>query len=259
MSFDATADYVPDNPSFEEGIGQYLGLLEDLGRTKRLDNGWFVGTPADEHDLSGFDPLEDGQTTYEHFLARYKSSGYEGQPPKMPPDAFADEPGPYLERCYSVQYKWSVPEWNRANVPPSLPAAKPLCEARVAFPLPHPKWGMEPGPLIEVVKALVAFRAAQHVALYFWSYRTEHWPVDITRRAIGWIGWVPFPLTQRDVPEAARVEALGRGSLIVTNEAYWTPHENPEALARAQAVDRRLNLLGVLPTADDLARGDWGQ
>ncbi|MBM7067717.1 hypothetical protein [Actibacterium sp. 188UL27-1] len=48
------------------------------------------------------------------------------------------------------------------------------------------------------------------------------------------------------------------GTRIVSNGEFWPPYRDDAALAQAQAVDRRLNLLRVFPTHDNVARGDWG-
>ncbi len=78
------------------------------------------------------------------------------------------------------------------------------------------------------------------------------------------MGWLPFALTPDDVPEAEIVRPMNDGTLIVTQSQFWQAWEaHPEysraAIERAQEVEIRLNLLGVLPTNIELMRGDWGQ
>ena len=92
----------------------------------------------------------------------------------------------------------------------------------------------------------------------------DHHPLDRTRAGIRWIGWLPFLLTPSDVPEAERVEAMNGGTLVMTQTTFWQAWEaNPAyslaAIQRAQNVEIRLNLLGVLPTAADLASDNWGR
>jgi hypothetical protein len=75
---------------------------------------------------------------------------------------------------------------------------------------------------------------------------------------------VPFALNPSDVPEAERVQQMNGGTLIATQMDFWQVFEHhplysKEAIERAQEVELRLNLLGVLPTAVELGRGDWGQ
>ena len=57
---------------------------------------------------------------------------------------------------------------------------------------------------------------------------------------------------------------MNGGTLIVTQSRLWQvgerhPDYSAEAIRRAQNVELRLNALGLLPTAPDIMRGDWGR
>jgi hypothetical protein len=93
-------------------------------------------------------------------------------------------------------------------------------------------------------------------------------PLDRTRQGIGWMGWLPFTLTPADVPEAALVVPMNGGTFIQSVPDFWqAPHlpRQPDAvrdevtIRRVQDVEIRLNQLGVLPTAADLATGNWAR
>ena len=120
------------------------------------------------------------------------------------------------------------------------------------------------GPLqyIEMIKVTTGWMRPQHLRFGPNTYlRLDH-PLDVHRRGIGWIGWVPFALTAADVPEAVLVQQVNGGTIIMTWPDFWQAHpgaRNEEAVRRTQDVEVRLNLLGVLPTTQDLASGNWGQ
>jgi len=114
----------------------------------------------------------------------------------------------------------------------------------------------------DVCRAVVAWQRPMHLHAMPTRYRAEHHPLDIARLVIGWLGWVPFPLTPHDVPEARIVAAQDGGTNLASYDRYWQasgPDADPQAIAQAQALDLRLNTLGVLPTSLELERGDWGQ
>ena len=118
--------------------------------------------------------------------------------------------------------------------------------------------------MLEIVDAITRWKRPQHLEFGPADYFHLHHPLDRARRGIRWVGWVPFALTPSDVPEAEIVRPMNGGTAIATQSALWQVFEHhplhaPEAIARAQEVELRLNALGVLPTAVELDRGDWGQ
>lgn len=118
--------------------------------------------------------------------------------------------------------------------------------------------------MIELVEVITRWKRPQHLEFGPSDYFHDHHPLDRARRGIRWIGWVPFPLNPSDVPEAALVQQMNGGTLIVTQMDFWQvfehhPHYSKEAIERAQEVETRLDLLGVLPGPSELDKSDWGR
>ena len=129
---------------------------------------------------------------------------------------------------------------------------------------PHPQYGVQPQHFINMIDVITQWQRPQHLRFGPYIYTRDHQPLDRARSGIGWMGWVPFALTPSDVPEAEVVRQMNGGSLIVTQSEFWQawpehPNYSAAAIERAQEVEVRLNLLGVLPTVVELQRGDWGQ
>lgn len=129
---------------------------------------------------------------------------------------------------------------------------------------PHPQYGTQAQLYINLIEAVTAWKRPQHLAFGPGIYMRDHHPLDPARVGIRWMGWLPFDLASSDVPEAELVRPMNGGTLVVTQLQFWQTWEaNPAysraAIERAQEVEIRLNLLGVLPTNIELARGDWGQ
>ena len=249
MSFDIAAHYVPERLDLRAGIDEGMRLLRLLGETRRCGDGWFFATPKAMGDEDGFDPLSDPDRVAETMRGRRQDLAEQFGNVPSPHSVAADQPGAY-PGSYRAELHWHGAD-DEALIPTPL--------AMVTFDKPHEVYGMQTEPLVEVIKALLRFRPAQHVSFYYSSYRTDHWPLDRQRFGIGWMGWVPFALSPADLPSAARVEAVSGGSLILSNADFWLPENDPEALRRAQATDRRLNELGMLPTDQELFAGNWGQ
>ncbi|WP_227269321.1 immunity 52 family protein [Roseobacter weihaiensis] len=128
----------------------------------------------------------------------------------------------------------------------------------------RPEYNFTADHMIALIEAITRWKRPQHLEFGPSDYFQLHHPLDRARRGIRWIGWVPFALTPSDVPEAALVQEMNGGSLIATQMEFWQVFEHhplysKQAIERAQEVEIRLNLLGVLPTAVELDRGDWGQ
>ena len=95
------------------------------------------------------------------------------------------------------------------------------------------------------------------------TYEVYDSPLSRQRIGTGWIGWVPFLLNASDIPEAAIVQQVSGGTVIVSHDVFWdnmpsSPWYSKEALERTQDVEVRLNTLGVLPTDRLLREGNWG-
>lgn len=128
----------------------------------------------------------------------------------------------------------------------------------------HPEYDLHADQMIAFIDAITRWKHPQHLRCGPMSYMRDHHPLDRAREGIGWMGWTPFALTLSDVPEAALVREMNGGSLIVTQLDFWQsfprhPLYSKGAIERAQEVETRLNILGVLPTHIELARGDWGR
>ena len=128
---------------------------------------------------------------------------------------------------------------------------------------PHPSRGAQVQHYIDLLNIVTQWKRPMHVRFGPRLYNMEHHPLDRARLGIGWLGWVPFNLDPLSVPEAEIVRPMNGGSLIVTQTELWQAdegqsHYSSAAIGRAQEVEIRLNLLGVLPTGMEIARGDWG-
>jgi hypothetical protein len=131
-----------------------------------------------------------------------------------------------------------------------------------------PPFGIDPAQYIDMIRITTAWQRPQHLSFGPTLYHMFDHPLDRSRSGIGWMGWIPFALTSADVPEAALVMPMNGGTFIQSVPDFWqAPHlpRQPDAIrdegtiARVQDVEIRLNLLGVLPTAADLATGNWGR
>lgn len=127
----------------------------------------------------------------------------------------------------------------------------------------HPDRGLRLDDMIGMIDAVTRWKRPQHLEFGPLDYFFDHHPLDRARRGIQWIGWVPFGLSASDVPEAALVQEMNGGTLIVSHKEVWQVFEHhplysKAAIEQTQEVELRLNLLGVLPTAVELNRGDWG-
>lgn len=129
---------------------------------------------------------------------------------------------------------------------------------------PHPHYGLQLDHLITLVDAVTRWQRPQHLAFGPSGYLVHHHPLDRARLGIRWIGWIPFAIAPAELLEAEIVRPMNGGTLIVTQSRLWQvgerhPDYSAQAIRRAQNVELRLNALGLLPTAPDIMRGDWGR
>lgn len=112
--------------------------------------------------------------------------------------------------------------------------------------------------VFETIACLEKWAPLQHVSATPLFYSPHDSPIDhVMRRGIGWAGWVPFRLTKEELPEAGVLSPLGEGTFVACQEAYLNISDR-DAVRRAQALELKLNSLGMLPTRRALSRGDWG-
>jgi hypothetical protein len=115
---------------------------------------------------------------------------------------------------------------------------------------------------LETIDTVISWKRPQHLRCGPPMYFLNDHPLDKARSGIGWLGWVPFDLSASQVPEAAIILPLHGGTFLASQRDWWSaygPQRDEAAVHRAQALELRLNHLGVLPTIIELRRGDWGQ
>ena len=123
--------------------------------------------------------------------------------------------------------------------------------------------GMHYDNLVPVLKTLIDYRRPLHMSLGSVSYAMHDHPLSRRRGGIRWIGWVPFVLSPKDIPDAEVVESYRNGTFVASQRAFWQPDEgmigfSKEAIERTQSVEISMAQLGVLPTHQDLTSGAWG-
>jgi hypothetical protein len=220
---------------FDEGAAEFLVLLRSLKRCRYFDSGY---------DSYFGKPMEDEAS----FLDGFRESNQEEDPDFSGYDIHvvgddADRPN------FSVGYSWGTP--------PTL-----ISIVTMELNLPHPRHGQDIDLFIETVDTIITWKRPQHLRCGPGMYFLNDHPLDKARSGIGWLGWVPFDLSPAQVPEAAIILPMHGGTFVASQREWWIaagPQRNEAAVQRAQALELRLNHLGVLPTNIELRRGDWGQ
>ncbi|WP_294930866.1 Imm52 family immunity protein [uncultured Paracoccus sp.] len=230
-------DLPPQNYGFEEGAADFIALLTQLRGVRGFDVDWAMQPERDGALYSIWHNRND-------YLEIFRKNNAEKE------DRFSLwAPESSDEMLYVFTYRWNG--WSLDHLSGEVYR-------------PHPQYGTQFQLYVGLIDAIVAWKRPQHLAFGPGVYMRDHHPLDRSRAGIRWIGWVPFALNPSDVPEAEIVQPMHGGTLIATQSQYWQAWEaNPdysrEAIERAQEVEIRLNLLGVLPTSLELQRGDWGQ
>jgi hypothetical protein len=115
---------------------------------------------------------------------------------------------------------------------------------------------------VETIDTVITWKHPQHLRCGPPMYFLNDHPLDKARSGLGWLGWVPFDIAPAEVPEAAIVLPIQGGTFLASQRDWWVaygPERDEAAVRRAQALELRLNALGVLPSNIELRRGDWGQ
>ncbi|WP_294930870.1 Imm52 family immunity protein [uncultured Paracoccus sp.] len=225
------------NYGFEEGAADFIALLTQLRRVRGFNVDWAVQPERDG-------PLISIWSDRDAYLEIFRENNA-GET-----DLFSIKaPEASDEVLYDLTYRWH--DWSPDHLSGEIYR-------------PHPQYGTQFQLYVGLIDAIVAWKRPQHLAFGPFVYFRDQHPLDRSRVGIRWIGWIPFALNPSDVPEAENVQPMHGGTLIATQSQYWQAWEaNPdysrEAIERAQEVEIRLNLLGVLPTSLELERGDWGQ
>lgn len=229
------AHFTPLEYGFDEGAQDFLALLRTLEKRPGFNLGWSIKDFRLWEDQDAYiDDQRDKQT-------------------QIDPDGnsfFLDIiDGSYPEKVYySLQLMWG-------HVTSML---------SVEFLRPHPRFGVQTQNLVNLIDVVTKWKRPQHLAFGPVQYLMDHHPVSRQRLGIRWMGWIPFNLTPSDVSEAELVRPMNGGTLIVTQSRFWQAHPNhrdysKDAIQRAQTVELKLNSLGVLPSGDEINRGDWGR
>ena len=227
----------PQNCGFEEGAADFITLLTQLRGVRGFDVDWALQPERDGPLIS----LWNNRDAYLEVFRQNNAGKTDGFNIKSP------EASDKL--LYVFTYRWN--DWAPDHLTGDIRWS-------------HPQYGTQLQLYVGLIDAIVAWKRPQHLAFGPFAYLRDHHPLDRSRAGIRWIGWIPFALNPSDVPEAEIVQPMHGGTLIATQSQYWQAWEaNPdysrEAIERAQEVEIRLNLLGVLPTSLELQRGDWGQ
>lgn len=232
------AKLTPQDYDFERGVEDFLNLLSLLHKTPGFDVDW----DAQENDEHGV-----------RYSVWENPEGYLGVLRKANTaklDLFsiwATEASDAL--LYDLKYRWN--DWAPDHIIGEINH-------------PHPIYGTHADLYIRLIDAVTAWKRPQHLTFGPGVYMRDFHPLDRARVGIRWMGWLPFDLSPSDVPEAEIVQPMNGGTLVVTQSQFWQaldahPDYSRQAIERAQEVEIRLNLLGVLPTNLELMRGDWGQ
>jgi hypothetical protein len=230
-------DLPPQNYDFEEGAADFIVLLENMRNIPSFDVDWGIRPERDGPFLS----VRNNREAYLNVFRKNNANKSEFLRIKAV-EASA-------ERLYVPSYVWK-------NYRPDTFSSE--------IHNPHPQFGTDAQQYINLIDVVTRWKRPQHLAFGPGVYIRDHHPLDRSRAGIRWIGWLPFLLTPSDVPEAERVVPMNGGTLVMTQTTFWQAWEaNPAyslaAIQRAQDVEIRLNQLGVLPTAADLATGNWAR
>ncbi|MFT6451729.1 MAG: hypothetical protein ACJA06_001215 [Halocynthiibacter sp.] len=231
--------YGHEYTSYEDGAHDFLRLLKMIEHLPICNLGWTMG---------GFRLWEQQEEFLEDDISLAKTLDYADESGSI---GIVDDVKRLFEDeklYYSFQYSWGLYATSLSG----------------DFRHFRPDYNFTAEHMIALVEAITRWKRPQHLEFGPFDYFQDFHPLDRARRGIRWIGWVPFALNPSDVPEAERVQQMNGGTLIATQMDFWQVFEHhplysKEAIERAQEVELRLNLLGVLPTAVELDRGDWGQ
>lgn len=243
--------------SFDDRTSEFVKILSDLKKTRLCGEGWFTSTPKFEGDTSGFDPI----TNPEGF-AKDRVTEVD-VPEEYQTKEYFEDPGLIFseEDCtFSARHPSDYPSMYSA----AFSGITAMDLFKMDFWKPHPQFGTDARLYIELVDTIIVWQRPMHLFVSPTRYFMDHHPLDRSRQGIGWMGWIPFDLPAHELPEAEIVRPMRGGTLIVTQSAFWQAFErhpaySPQAIERAQEVELKLAMLGMLPTGEDLQSGEWGK
>jgi hypothetical protein len=221
----------PDASEFDAGAQNFLTLLRGLKARRYFDG---------EFDSYFGKPLQD-ETGY---LNGFRDSAVDNLPGQTMHNIHIVT-GDY----FGADYWWGTPDVT-------------LTVLVGNFMRSHPRYGYSIDHFVETIDTVITWQRPQHVRCGPSMYFLNDHPLDKARSGVGWLGWVPFDLQPSEVPEAAILLPMQGGTFLASQRDWWIaagPDRDVAAVQRAQALELRLNVLGVLPTTVELRRGDWGQ
>lgn len=232
MDLRMEADFRPKLLNWDDGVAASVTLLQQLSEIEVFASGWEVfGTRLSDDEDAFISEAKraqegDGEEDGFHFVSVSNARG--PTPPFVRPESYSA--GVTFDRV-------------QGRLIADMDLRPELATIDTIF---------------EIIKRFAAWSPLQHVSTTPATYAEYDAPIDhVRRRGIGWAGWVPFQLTQEQVPEAAILEPVDNGTFLATQRTYWAVQDR-EAVRRAQALELRLNDLGMLPTRRVLSRGTWG-
>ena len=239
MDLRLTAQLPHHNYGFDEGAQDFFRVLRMIEKLPAFDLGWSMGDYY----------LWDQKTEFlEEAKSDSENAGYADEFSSIDINDDAVRVLGTEKVYYTFGYYWGIHSTRFTG----------------EFRRPHPRYGTQAQQFINLIEVVTKWKRPQHLRFGSTFYLVNHHPLSRQHVGIGWMGWIPFDVPATDVPEAEIVRPMNNGTLIVTQSQFWLPvpgHPNysKAAIERAQEVEIRLNLLGVLPAALDLNRGDWGQ
>lgn len=233
MDIELIANTVPSDVPFEEGASRLVSLLRALQRLPEFSGGW--------RGLNGKWLAENE----DQFIAAAREALSEDAEDIAMLSLVADS-GLHL-RADGVKAERYLffGQFGQAQIMPT-----------------HVKLGLTAdlvslNLIRRVISVILEWDQIQHIAVCDPYYAHMDSPLDPRRRGIGWVGWLPFSLAPNQVANAAILEPLAGGTFLASI-ANWDANDG-RSIPNAQALELQLNGLGVLPTFDDLGRGDWGR
>lgn len=228
LDFTIEADFRPMPMGFEEGAAKAIALLRRLSDIDLFSSGWQTAGISLETDEAAFikaverEQAGEGAENGFHFVISENASG-------LPPESFLVE----------ISF-----DRHQGALNAKISMRSELVTLKTVF---------------DVITCFNDWAELQHVSGTPMFYVPEDSPIDpVNRRGIGWAGWVPFHLTNDQLAEAGVLSELGQGTFVASQNVFWTVTDRP-AVKRAQAMELRLNSLGMLPTRRILSQGTWGK
>lgn len=228
--------FPPDANGFDHGAQDFLRLLRMAQKLPIYQGGYdsFFGEPFD------------GST---RFLDGFRAENLTGPLAGRLFDLHAGAPDDGRPRV-TFGYTWGDPDLTSTCL-----------SVDFSNPDPVPARLRDLDRYLETIDTILSWKRPRHLRCGPGLYFLNDHPLDTVRAGIGWLGWVPFDLSASEVPEAAVVLPMQGGTVVACQRDWWVaagPQRDTAAVRRAQALEMRLNALGVLPSILELRRGDWG-